>query len=76
MMTAPPAVPLNAIKPFMTIDDVAEILRLSTKQVRRIIASGDLVAHRFGRLLRVSPEDLQDYVARHRRPRISKFKDK
>ena len=45
---------------------VARRLGVSTKSVRRAIASGDLTAHRLGRLLRVADADLEAYLARHR----------
>lgn len=48
------------------VEDVARILKCSNKTVRRLIERGDLPAHRFGRLLRVSPDDLRRYIASHR----------
>lgn len=49
-----------------TVQQVAETLQVSTKQVRRWIAAGDLVAHRLGRQLRIADADLRAFVA-HRR---------
>lgn len=46
--------------------EVARILGVSTKSVRRWIASGDLVAHRFGRQIRISEPDLDSFVKVHR----------
>ena len=48
------------------IDEVAAILKVSGKTVRRMIQRGALPAHRFGRLLRVSPDDLGRYIAARR----------
>jgi len=48
---------------FLTVDDVAAELGLSSKQVRRLIKSGALAHHRFGRLLRISRADLDCYIA-------------
>lgn len=46
----------------LTIRDVADILRVSAKSVRRWIDAGDLVAHRVGRQLRVSQGDLETFI--------------
>jgi excisionase family DNA binding protein len=48
------------------IEEVAEILALSTRGVSRLIASGELTACRFGRSVRVHPDDLARYIDRHR----------
>jgi excisionase family DNA binding protein len=45
---------------------VAEKLAISEKSVRRKIASGELPAHRVGKLLRVGERDLVTYLARAR----------
>ncbi len=42
---------------FWTIKQLADRWQCSEKKVRRVIAKGDLVAHRFGRLVRVSQGD-------------------
>ncbi len=49
-----------------TIDDVADRLRLSARTVRRLVASGSLSAHRFGRLVRISDTDLATFLAAKR----------
>jgi excisionase family DNA binding protein len=50
--------------------ETARILSIGEDSVRRRIASGELKATRYGRLLRVSPAELDDYCARNasRRP--------
>jgi excisionase family DNA binding protein len=48
------------------IDDVAELLGLSSRTVRRLIARGELLACHLGRSVRVHPDDLADYIDRHR----------
>ena len=48
------------------IDEVAEILALSSRSVRRLIASGELMACRIGRSVRVHPHDLARYIDRQR----------
>jgi excisionase family DNA binding protein len=50
----------------LLIDQVAEGLGVSTRTVRRLIAKGELVACRLGRLVRVHPDDLAAYIDRQR----------
>ena len=54
-------------RPFHTIHQVADRWQCSDKSVRRLITSGKLVAHRFGKLFRISDPDLTTYerVNRH-----------
>jgi excisionase family DNA binding protein len=51
---------------FFTIAQVAEPLDVATRTVRRWIKSGDLVAHRFGGVVRIAEGDLQAFLAAHR----------
>ena len=51
---------------FLSVAEVAKRLGVSEKTVRRKIASGDLPAHRVGKLLRVSERILTAYVTRAR----------
>jgi excisionase family DNA binding protein len=46
---------------FFTIAEIANRWRCSEKKVRRVVAKGDLVTHRFGALLRVGALDLRTY---------------
>ena len=48
------------------ITAVAEELDVSTKTVRRLIASGALPAHRIGRQWRIAEEDLCTFLAQRR----------
>jgi excisionase family DNA binding protein len=41
-----------------TIPETAEILQTSERTVRRLIASGELRAHRFHRLVRIADADI------------------
>ena len=50
----------------LPLDHVAESLGVSAKTVRRLIAKGELVACRLGRLVRVHPDDLAAYIDRRR----------
>lgn len=53
----------NAQARFMTVGEVAAVLRVSTMTVYRLINSGELPAVRIGRSFRLRPEDLDDYLA-------------
>lgn len=46
----------------LTIQDVADILQVSQRSVRRWIDAGDLVAHRIGRQWRVGQGDLETFI--------------
>lgn len=48
---------------YYTIEEVAQRLSLSPKTITRYINAGDLLAHRFGRRTRISPEHLEDFLA-------------
>jgi excisionase family DNA binding protein len=64
----PARVPASALpsSPLRSVADVAAMLGVSTRTVRRLIAGGELVPHRIGRSLRVSEHDLRVYLARCR----------
>ena len=51
---------------FFTIANVAEHLDVAVRTVRRWIKSGDLVAHRFGGVVRIAERDLRAFLATHR----------
>jgi excisionase family DNA binding protein len=53
---------------FYTVAQVAEMLGVSIRSVRRWIAQGDLRAHRFGRQVRISEVDLRTFVEGGRTP--------
>jgi len=59
MTTRPNPIPL-----FLAVGEIAERLRVSTKTVRRWIERGELRAHRLGRQLRVSDQDLSAFLHR------------
>ena len=56
-----------AVSPYLTVQEVAEFLRLSTRQIRRLIAHGLLRVTRFGRSVRVHQRDLDNFVAAQNR---------
>ena len=49
-----------------TIQDVATILQVNRKTVRKLIDTGKLVAFRVGREYRITDRDLRDYIRRER----------
>jgi len=58
-MTAKP----KPIANLHTLADVAELLSVSTRTVRRLIDDGHLPCHRIGRSIRISESDLRSYLA-------------
>ena len=48
---------------FMTVGEVAAVLRVSTMTVYRLINAGELAAVRVGRSFRVRQEDFDRYLA-------------
>jgi excisionase family DNA binding protein len=52
---------------FLTVDEVAETINVSTRTVHRLIETEALAAHHFGRSVRVSEDDLAAYLAISRR---------
>jgi excisionase family DNA binding protein len=53
---------------FYTVAQVASLLAVSTRSVRRWIAEGDLRTHKFGRGVRISETDLRTFVEEGRTP--------
>jgi excisionase family DNA binding protein len=49
---------------FYSIKELANILGVSTRTIRRWIKAGKLRAHRLGHV-RIAQDDLQDFIARH-----------
>ena len=50
----------------LAVTDIAEMMRVSTRTVRRWIDRGDLRVHRLGRQVRVSEEDLAAFLNQRR----------
>ena len=50
----------------LTIAEVAAKLSVSPKHIHRAIARGELPIHRFGRAVRIAPDDLEQFINRHR----------
>jgi len=51
---------------YLSIQDVADQLSVSTRTVRRWVVGAHLVAHYFGRLVRIGESDLEAFVAKRR----------
>jgi excisionase family DNA binding protein len=51
------------------VSHIAERTNLSTREIRRQIAAGNLIVHRFGRAIRISEADFQRFIAARRQPR-------
>ena len=49
-----------------TIAEIAGLLKVNAKTVRRWIDSKELIAHRFGRQWRISEDDLRTFVRAQR----------
>lgn len=52
-------------KPFFTVHEIAELLKISEATIRSWIHDGELRAVRFGREFRVSAKDLEAFVDEH-----------
>jgi excisionase family DNA binding protein len=48
---------------FLTVHEVADLLRVSTMTVYRLIKSGDLPAVRIGKSLRLREDDVDAFIA-------------
>jgi excisionase family DNA binding protein len=51
---------------FLTIAEVAERLRVSERTAHRWLADGELIAHQFGRAVRIATTDFARFVAARR----------
>jgi excisionase family DNA binding protein len=48
---------------FMTVAEVAQLMRVSTMTVYRLIKAGELPATRVGKSYRITETDVDDYLA-------------
>jgi excisionase family DNA binding protein len=51
----------------LTVADAAEITGVCTRWIRTQISQGNLKSHRFGRLVRITPEDLEAFIKGRRK---------
>ena len=52
-------------RPFFTIHEIAELLKVSEATVRSWVHDGELRAARFGRDFRIASQDLEAFVEAH-----------
>ena len=64
-----PPPPLGHVRSLLTVNDVAEILRLNPRSVRRLIADGRLPVVRLRGAVRILPGDLDSLMASSRQQR-------
>jgi excisionase family DNA binding protein len=57
-----PSLPDWLPRRLMTVNEVAEIINASPRQVRRFIATGNLKVVRLGRTVRVTPEAVAAFL--------------
>jgi len=51
---------------FLSVEEVAARLSVAPVTVRRLFTSGDLTAHRIGRVWRIDPAELDAFLSRNR----------
>lgn len=56
----------SGLPTYHSIKAVAEALNVSTRTVRRWIATGDLIAHRVGHVVRIADTDLRTFLSSYR----------
>jgi excisionase family DNA binding protein len=55
----------NARARFLTVAEVADLIRVSTMTVYRLIKAGEMRAVRVGKSYRVREDDLDRYLSQH-----------
>ena len=55
-------------EPFLTVRDVADLLKVSEKTVRRLQSRGDLPSFRVGTQVRFRRTDIEDWVDQQQGP--------
>jgi excisionase family DNA binding protein len=51
--------------PALTVQEAAKLLSVHPETIRRAVARGELAAAKLGRMLRISPQDLDAYYRAH-----------
>lgn len=49
---------------FLTVSEVAQLMRVSTMTVYRLIKAGELASVRVGKSYRISEDDVDSYIAK------------
>ncbi len=58
----------------LTVREVAERLKVSTKTVYRLVYRGELPAYKVGRSVRVQEEDLKSFLEKQRVPTPRRYR--
>ncbi len=56
----------NTAEEYLSIAEIAKLLGLKEQTIREYIKRGDLVAYRFGKVLRVKKADLNRFIEERR----------
>ena len=56
----------DSLPTLYSVTEVAKALSVSPKTVRRWIETGELIAHRFGRQIRISEPNLLSFIRQRR----------
>ena len=56
-----------ALEPLMSIEEVADVLRISERGVYRLLRSGDLACLKVGQRTLVEPHEVRQFIATRRR---------
>ena len=64
--SAEPQKPVSVFPALLTVNQAAAALGISPRTLRRLLAEGQLAHVRVGRLVRVSPLDLDAYISMNR----------
>jgi len=60
----PESADIDGQRRFLTVKEVGFRLNLSRHAIYRLIESGELPSHRFGRAVRLDPVDVEEFIAR------------
>lgn len=61
----------HAPKRMLTVSETADLLQVSDRTVRRLLADGALPSHQLGRCRRISRDDLDAFLSRNRKASFS-----
>lgn len=57
---------MTTIEGLLTVREASQILRINRYLIYRLARDGDLPAIRVGRMVRFRPEDLREWIEKHR----------
>lgn len=53
---------MDSLPPILNVDDVAEVLGVTSNTVRKLVRNGDLACVKVGRLIRIPKKKLMMYL--------------